>query len=79
MSDPIPQPCITQEMVIIDSQPTWRVCCGNLCVEDRSGTLAHQALHAKAREHGVELPSSSPRRPPAPGPDPDGRYGEPGT
>lgn len=82
MSDHIlPLPLITQEIVIRDSQPTWRLCLGGLCVEDRSGLRAHEALEAVARSQGLELSSDGHRcrRAPVIGPEPDGRYGEPGV
>lgn len=82
MNDPFsPLPLISHEIVIRDSQPTWRLCLGGLCVEDRSGTRARAALEAMARSRGLELSSDGRHchRAPEIGPEPDGRYGEPGV
>lgn len=74
-------PLISHEIVIRNAQPTFRLCLGGVCVEDRSGTRAHAALEAMVRSRGLELSSDnrSCRRAPQIGPVPDGRYGEPGT
>lgn len=47
----------TQEVVIRDGQPIWRVCGQGLCVEDRSGTRALSAFRALCASRGIELPS----------------------
>lgn len=54
----VPKPLqIEQQMVVRDGQPIWRLCIGDLCVEDASGIRAHAALEATAQLHGIELPS----------------------
>jgi hypothetical protein len=48
----------TQEVIIREGQPIWRVCGAGLCVEDRSGTKAMAAFQAECISQGIELPSS---------------------
>lgn len=47
----------TQEVVIRDGQPIWRVCGCGLCVEDASGTRAMAAFEALCISHGIEPPA----------------------
>ena len=47
----------TQEMVIRDGQPIWRVCGQGLCIEDASGIRAMTILRALCSSRGIELPS----------------------
>jgi hypothetical protein len=44
----------TQEVVIRDGQPIWRVCGSGLCVEDPSGTRAMSAFKALCLSRGIE-------------------------
>jgi hypothetical protein len=78
MTDP---PRVSQEIVIRDGEPVWRLCLGSQCVEERSGLLALQGLRRIAAEHGLEITRDGLQccRAPETGPDPDGPYGEPGT
>lgn len=78
------QPCdsrITQEIVVRDGEPVWRLCLGSRCVEDRSGAAALQGIREIAAAQGLEITRDGLqcRRAPEIGPDPDGSYGEPGT
>lgn len=79
--DDQPLPAITQEIVVRDGEPVWRLCLGSRCVEERSGLLALQGLRQLAESEGLEISRDGLqcRQAPTIGPDPDGPYGEPGT
>jgi hypothetical protein len=53
----------TQEVVIRDGQPVWRVCGAGLCVEDASGTRAMSAFRALCLSRGIEAPCIDPIMP----------------
>ena len=72
-------PAITQEIVVRDGEPVWRLCLGGTCVEDRSGTAAQARLRDMAAEAGLTITADGRHCAPIAGPDPDGRWGEPGT
>lgn len=55
--------CPTQEVVIRDGQPIWRVCGQGLCVEEASGVRAMSAFRALASSRGITLPSGEPELP----------------
>ena len=78
--DDQPLPAITQEIVVRDGEPIWRWCLGAECIEERSGLAARQALQQMAAQAGLSLSPDglSCSRAPRVGPEPDGRYGEPG-
>jgi hypothetical protein len=46
----------TQEVVIRNGQPVWRVCGAGMCVEDASGIRAMSAYRALCSSHGIEPP-----------------------
>jgi hypothetical protein len=53
----------TQEVIIREGQPIWRVCGAGLCVEDRSGTKAMAAFQALCVSRGIEPPTRGPHVP----------------
>ena len=53
----------TQELVIRDGQPIWRVCGQGYCVEDASGTRAMAAFRALCSSRGIEAPCTGPVMP----------------
>lgn len=46
----------TQEVVIRNGQPVWRVCGSGMCIEDASGTRAMNAYRALCASRGIEPP-----------------------
>jgi hypothetical protein len=53
----------TQEMIIRNGQPIWRVCGQGYCVEDASGTRAMAAFRALCSSRGIEAPCTGPVMP----------------
>lgn len=48
----------TQELIIRNGQPIWRVCALGLCVEDASGVRAMSAFKALCQSRGITLPET---------------------
>jgi hypothetical protein len=53
----------TQEIIIRDGQPIWRVCGQGYCVENASGTRAMAAFKALCLSRGIEAPCDGPVMP----------------
>jgi hypothetical protein len=53
----------TQELVIRDGQPIWRVCGQGYCVEDPSGTRAMASFKALCLSRGIEPSCDGPELP----------------
>jgi hypothetical protein len=40
---------------VVNGEPIWRICAGDLCVESRSGAAAWRNLRRRCRDAGVTL------------------------
>jgi len=58
-----------QEVVVINGEPTWRLCAGDLCVESKSGLDAWLGLQDLCMAAGVTLAATGITEP-TPGPPP---------
>jgi hypothetical protein len=58
---------------VVNGEPIWRICAGNLCVESKSGAGAWRGLRRRCRDAGVTLATTGITGPsvgPPPLPDP---------
>jgi hypothetical protein len=44
------------EVVEIEGEPWWQVCCGGVCCRDRCGQRAIEKLRALCRSKGLPVP-----------------------